>query len=484
MNILMATSEMVPYAKTGGLADVVGSLPPALQKLGHDVRVIMPYYRIAKNVVQNHRKNHGKISIRMGTDLISGATLEVKNAQEIPIYLIQQDDFYDRSELYTTAEGDYPDNAQRFIFFCRYVLEACKQINFQPDIIHTHDWQTGLIPAYLKSFYIGEPFFQKTGTILTIHNIAYQGIFKHNLFPLTHLPDSTFTIEGFEYWGKMNFMKAGINFCDYINTVSQKYSQEIQTPEYGSGLDGVLRARTHRLSGILNGVDYSAWNPETDTLIAANYSARDLNGKRLCKRDLLDFFHLPSKLMQAPLIGVVSRLVDQKGFDLIEKIIPDLMEMNIGFVLLGTGDQKYHKLFERIAREYQKKIGVKIGFDNALAHKIEAGADIFLMPSRYEPCGLNQIYSLKYGTVPLVRATGGLDDTIENFDVDTGRGNGFKFAEYQPNALFQSIKLAVELYHQSDVWQRLIQNAMAADFSWDASARSYVKLYQQVAKIK
>jgi len=484
MKILMAASEVVPYAKTGGLADVVGSLPYALQRLGVDVRVIMPYYRIAKRVAKNTLKNHGEISIAMGTDLISGVTLESENTQKIPVYMVQQDDYYDRAELYTTTKGDYPDNAQRFIFFCRYIFEACKQVNFQPDIIHAHDWQTGLIPAYLKTHYANDPFFQKTKTIFTIHNIAYQGIFDYELFPMTNLPPATFSLDGFEYWGKMNFMKAGINFCDYVNTVSHKYSEEIQTPAYGYGIDGVLRARAHRLSGILNGVDYSEWNPATDTFIAANYSPNDLSGKKLCKKDLLNFFHLPSELATVPLIGIVSRLADQKGFDLLEKIMPELMKMDIGLILLGTGAPKYHKLFKKLARDYPNNVGIKIGFDNALAHKIEAGSDIFLMPSRYEPCGLNQIYSLKYGTVPVVRATGGLDDTIEHFDPVTKQGNGFKFTECKPNPFLESIQSAVKLYHKPKIWQKLIQNGMAADFSWDTSAKRYIELYQQVLKVK
>lgn len=483
MNILMVTSEIVPFAKTGGLADVLGSLPQALKKLGCDVRVILPFYKMAKPVVKKALIEHGEISIPIGNERIVGSTLESRLLKDIPVYLVKQDAYYDRDELYTTAEGDYPDNAQRFIFLSQYALEACKQLAFKPDIIHLHDWQTGLIPVYLKTVYADDPFFRKTGTLYTIHNIAYQGLFEYELFEMTWLPHSTFTIDGFEYWGKMNFMKAGINFSDYINTVSQKYSQEIQTSEYGYGIDGVLRTRAHRLSGIMNGVDYSLWNPESDEFIAENYQSDDMSGKTQCKRDLLKKFKLPLRSMRLPLIGIVSRLADQKGFDLIERILPEVMTMDVLFVVLGTGDSKYHALLKDFARKYPAKIGVRLGFDNALAHKIEAGADMFLMASRYEPCGLNQIYSLKYGTVPIVRATGGLDDSIENFDPATGNGNGFKLQNYNAEELLATIKRAVECFRQPDVWQKIVQNGMAVDFSWDASAKRYLNLYHQIQKL-
>ncbi|MCI0513978.1 glycogen synthase GlgA [candidate division KSB1 bacterium] len=477
MQVLIVTSEMVPYSKTGGLADVLGALPAALAKLDCEVSVFLPYYSMTEQMQLPVTLAYEAIPLELGFEKYVGNILRTQPSAGVTVYLVQQHQFYDREFLYGTPQGDYPDNAKRFIFFNKMALRFCELSGFAPDIIHCHDWQAGLIPVYLKANYQNHDLFRKTATIFTIHNIAYQGIFELSQFGLTGLPDSVNTVDGLEFWGKMNFMKAGINFSDYISTVSRKYSEEIQTPEYGYGIDGVLRNRKHRCWGIVNGVDYDIWNPAVDQLIAANYSIESLAAKRTCKIDLLNEFHFAPELAAKPLLGVISRLADQKGFDLLSQIMPQLMARGVTFVLLGTGDQKYHDLFHQFAQLYPQQVGVRLAFDNRLAHKIEAGADIFLMPSRYEPCGLNQIYSLKYGTIPVVRATGGLDDTIQQFDVATGQGTGFKFTPYTSAAFLAAIDAALQIYADAAAWQRLMQQAMQADFSWDHSAREYRRLY-------
>jgi starch synthase len=479
LKVLFASPEVVPFAKTGGLADVAGSLPGALKELGCDVRVIMPFYRMVEAVAKERKLLVENIEIPVGKKIYAGDIWEASLGGAVPVYLIKCDEFYDRSSLYGTAKGDYRDNAERFIFFSRCALECCIRIDFSPDIIHCHDWQVGLIPAYLKTLYSSESHFQRTGTVFTIHNIAYQGVFPRDAFSLTGLPDSLFSIEGLEYYGQTCILKSALMFSDIINTVSKKYSEEIQTTEYGYGMEGILLNRKNDLYGILNGVDYAEWSPETDTYTAAHYSAADVKGKQECKRDLLKEYGLPEKLISRPILGVISRLADQKGFNLLADIMDVLMAMDIGFVLLGNGEQKYHDLFERIARQYPEKAGIKIAYNNSLAHKIEAGSDMFLMPSRYEPCGLNQIYSLKYATVPIVRATGGLDDTIIDYHEADGSGNGFKFTDYTAREFLHTIQRALKVFENNSAWQKLMKNCMSYDFSWKQSAAQYVELYKK-----
>lgn len=478
MKVLMIASEMFPYAKTGGLADVVGSLPLALKKFNMEIKCILPYYSMVEQSGVEVTADLIGIPIDIGNEKFTGNILRKKDSNGANVYFVQQHQFFAREGLYGTPAGDYPDNLKRFIFFSKMVLRFCELTNFAPDIVHCHDWQAGLIPVYIKTLAKNRSVFQKSAIIFTIHNIAYQGLFDANQFPLTELPTAVFTVEGLEYWGKMNWLKAGINFSDYINTVSLKYSQEIQTPEFGYGMDGVLRNRRHRLTGIINGVDYSVWNPATDKFIAVNYSSQDLSGKKKCKADLLASFKLPARANDIPVLGIISRLAAQKGFDLLAEIIEHLIERNLIVILLGTGEQKYHDLFLDIAKRFPEKIGVKIAFDNQLAHKIEAGSDIFLMPSRYEPCGLNQIYSLKYGTIPIVHATGGLEDTIQAYDPISGKGNGFKFHTYSAGAFLSAIDQALEIYHRPEEWEKIMINAMQADFSWEKSALSYKSLYE------
>jgi len=484
LKILFVTPEAVPFAKTGGLADVAGTLPKSLRALGCDIQLIMPYYRKVKDSGHPHQYLGQEIEVSLGDEKLKADLYLGHLNQDIPVYFIGREEFFDRESLYGTAKGDYFDNAERFIFFSRAALGFCQCMGFSPDIIHHHEWQTGLIPAYLKSLYQNDPLFSRSATVFTIHNIAYQGLFKKEKFGLTGLPKEMYSPEGIEFWERINFMKAGIVYADAINTVSKKYSEEIQTPEYGYGLEGILRKRKESLYGILNGVDYEDWDPSHDRHLLARYDAKDPSAKKRCKKDLLRELHLPASLAEVPLLGMISRLADQKGFDLLMEISEELFALNIGFVLLGTGEQKYHDLLTQVAQKYPQQAGIRIAYDDRLAHKIEAGTDFFLMPSKYEPCGLNQIYSLKYGTIPVVRATGGLDDTITPYDPVTKKGNGFKFNRYDAKELLNTIKTAISFYDQPEHWKQLLQNAMVADFSWKRSAQSYLELYRKALEKK
>jgi starch synthase len=484
LQILFATPEAVPFAKTGGLADVAGALPKSLHALGCEIKLFIPYYRMVKESGFPHQYLGEEIEVPIGDEKLKADIYLGHLGQDIPVYFIGREEFFDREYLYSTSKGDYFDNAERFIFFSKAILIFCQRMGFSPDIIHHHEWQTGLIPAYLKSIYQNDPLFSHTAAVFTIHNIAYQGIFKKEKFWLTGLPSEMYNPEGIEFWERINFMKAGIVYADTVNTVSKKYSEEIQSPEYGYGLEGILRKRRGSLSGILNGVDYEDWDPSRDPHLIARYDSEKISGKKECKKDLLREFHLPSSLENIPLLGMISRLADQKGFDLLMEILDGLFALDIGFVLLGTGEQKYHDLFNQVAHKYPQKAGIRIAYDDRLAHKIEAGADFFLMPSKYEPCGLNQIYSLKYGTVPVVRATGGLDDTIAQYDPATKKGNGFKFTRYDAKEFLNTIKMAIGFYSQPEHWRQLLQNAMTADFSWERSAEAYLQLYGKALEKK
>ena len=483
MKVLLVSSEVAPFSKTGGLADVSGSLPVALKQLGCDIRVVTPLYKMVKESGCSTEKILKGLKVKVGESFRKGdVSLSFLNGS-VNTYLIEKDQYYNREYLYGTTKGDYSDNATRFTFFSLMVLKLCKEIGFRPDVIHCNDWQSGLIPAYLRTVYQDDPFFAHTGVLFTIHNLAYQGIFPKEKIALTGLPLEIFTPEGIEFWGKLSFLKAGIVYSEVINTVSQAYSREIQTPEYGCGMEGILAYRKDDLFGIINGVDYETWSPEKDTLIAANYSKDNLSGKSQCKADLISQLGLHKSLNNRPLLGMISRLADQKGFDLVAEIMEDLMNLDVGFVLLGTGEQKYHELFLDIAKKYPEKAGIKLTYDNTLAHKIEAGCDMFLMPSKYEPCGLNQIYSLRYGTIPVVRATGGLDDTIKDYTLSSEEGNGFKFTNYTPREFLDKVREALKIYESKDVWFKLVKKVMSLDFSWDNSARQYIDLYHK-ARIK
>jgi starch synthase len=479
LRVLFVTSEAVPFAKTGGLADVAGALPKFLKGLGCEVKMVMPYYRMVRKSGLPIQPAERPLEVTLGNETLQADLYQCELDGTNTVYFIGREEFFDREHLYGTPRGDYFDNAERFVFFSKAALAFCQSMNFSPDIIHHHEWQTGLIPALLRSLYSKDSLFSRSAVVFTIHNIAYQGLFRKEKLSLTGLPMEMYNPEGIEFWGKINFMKAGIVYADVINTVSQKYSKEIQTAEYGYGLEGILGKRSRDLYGILNGVDYQEWDPSHDPHLISPYSLQDLSGKKACKKDLLKELSLPSSLEDVPVLGVISRLADQKGFDLLAEILEDLFDLDIGFVLLGTGEQKYHDLFTRVGRKYPRKAGIRIAYDDRLAHKIEAGADLFLMPSKYEPCGLNQIYSLRYGTIPVVRATGGLDDTIVHYDPATGKGNGFKFIHYDAKEFLHQIETAIHYYHQPEHWNRLLRNAMTADFSWARSAQSYLELYRK-----
>jgi len=481
MHIVIAASECTPYSKTGGLADVIGALPPALAHLGHQVTVYLPKYRQTK--LPNARTVISSITVPFDDRYRFCSVLDAGKHAGVQFYFIDYPPFFDRDGLYGTPLGDYHDNAERFALFSRAVLEATKVLG-APDVLHCHDWQTALIPVLLKTLYYEDPAFAAAPCVFTIHNLGYQGLFQPEILPLLMLPWDLFTISKLEFYGKVNFLKGAIAMADFLTTVSRRYSQEIQTAEYGFGLEGVLRARSGTVTGILNAVDYASWNPETDTLIAARYSLDDLTGKALCKADLLREFGM-SPDTRLPVIGIVSRFVAQKGFDLVHQVADRLALENVILVVLGTGQPEYEEMFRRLGKQYPQKFGVKIAYDNTLAHKIEAGSDMYLMPSHYEPCGLNQIYSLRYGTVPIVRATGGLDDTVESFDPRTSKGTGFKFREYSGEAMLEAIRSAVTLYTSDQTaWHALMRNGMLQDYSWTSSAREYVKVYERAKQVK
>jgi len=473
MKILFVASEGLPYSKTGGLADVVEALPKALRAMGHDVAVLLPRYHANKI----HSMLISSVTVALGDRLRFPAIAEAEAVDGVRYFFVDDPPFFDRPELYGDSAGDYPDNAERFAEFSRATIEFMKRV-WLPDVVHCHDWQTALVPVLLRAQHAEDRAVRSLLVVFTIHNLAYQGVFEAAALRRIGLPDALFSVDALEFFGKVNFLKGGLVYADYLTTVSRRYAKEIQTAEYGCGLEGVIHHRGDRLVGILNGVDYTAWNPETDKLIAQNYSAENLAGKKACKKDLLAALHLPDADLARPLIGIVSRFADQKGFDLIAEIADDMMKENLALAVLGTGQPEYEKLFRQLAEKYPERVGVKIGYDNTLAHKIEAGADMFLMPSRYEPCGLNQIYSLRYGTVPIVRATGGLDDTIQNFVPKTQQGTGFKFEEYSGKALLLCLRKALEAYGDTKAWKAVQATGMAKDFSWKASAASYVTLYE------
>ena len=476
MKILFVASEGLPYSKTGGLADVVEALPKALVEMGHQVAVLLPRYhgnRITSTLVSS-------VTVSLGEQVRFPSIAEGVSVAGVRYFFVHDPGYFDREQPYGDKSGDYPDNAERFAEFSRVAIEFAKRV-LLPDVIHCHDWQTALVPALLRTQHANDPAVRSLPVVLTIHNLAYQGIFPQAALRKAGLPAQLFALDALEFYGKINFLKGGLLFADYLSTVSRRYAKEIQTPEYGAGLEGVIVQRADRLVGILNGVDYSIWSPETDTLIAQNYSAQSLDGKKACKKDLLNTFRLSADKpedLERPVVGIVSRFADQKGFDLIAQVASEMMKENLSLVVLGTGHPGYEKLFKMLAEKYPASVGLKIGYDDPLAHKIEAGADMFLMPSRYEPCGLNQIYSLRYGTVPVVRATGGLDDTVQNFDPKTQQGTGFKFDAYDGSVLLECLRGALKVYREPKSWRVAQQNGMAKDFSWKTSAAAYVTLYE------
>jgi starch synthase len=473
-------SEGLPFSKTGGLADVVEALPKALVAQGHEVAVVLPRYRGTKTAAVVMPS----LTIPMGgTRLRFPAIADGTLLNGVRYYFVDDPVYFDRDGIYGGSTGEYPDNAQRYMEFCRAAIEIAKHV-WPADVFHCHDWQTALMPVLLRTSYADDPLVKDLPVVFTIHNMGYHGLFAPTVLETAGIPQGVFHPGGIEFFGNVNLLKGGLVYSDYLTTVSRKYAEEIQTPEYGYGLEGVARSRSDRLVGILNGVDYSEWDPAKDKLIAAKYSAKDLGGKQVCKQDLLELFGLPPEHLERPVIGIVSRFADQKGFDLIAERAHELMREELVLVALGTGERKYEDFFRALAAAYPGRVGVKIAYDNAIAHKIEAGADMFLMPSRYEPSGLNQMYSLKYGTVPIVRATGGLDDSIEPFDVEHGTGTGFKFREYTGEALLFAVRQALHHYMDERIWKRIQLNGMAKDFSWKGPAAEYAKLYEAARALR
>ncbi|HTU27354.1 MAG TPA: glycogen synthase GlgA [Pirellulales bacterium] len=488
MNILFATSEAAPFAKTGGLADVSGALPVEVSKLGHASAVILPAYRQALACGQPIERLPLSFSISIGTRTVTGGLLKSKLPDsDVPVYLVDQPDYFDRPELYREEGIDYRDNCERFVFFSRAVLEAIRLLDLKVDVLHANDWQTGLVPAYLKIEYRQRPPYERIGSLLTIHNLAYQGLFWHWDMLLTGLDWKHFNWQQMEFFGNLNLLKTGLVFADRLNTVSPRYAEEIQSAPLGCGLEGVLQQRRGVLSGIINGTDYRHWSPENDRAIPVQYSPANFRaGKAAAKAALQQQLGLAVE-PNVPLVGLVGRLVDQKGIDLVAAVLRDWSQYrDVQWVILGTGDPAYHEAFTTLAKRAPRKVAVRLEFSDPLAHLIEAGADIFLMPSRYEPCGLNQLYSLKYGTVPVVRATGGLADTVTDTTDETlaaGTATGFSFREYSGLALSETLDRACRTFANPTVWNRLVTTGMGQDWSWASSARKYVALYEQIASL-
>jgi starch synthase len=474
MEILFVASEVAPFSKTGGLGDVAGALPAALAARGHDVHVVTPRYGSIDPGA--HRLERVDAVVRGRSE---AAGLWRTRLGEARVYLLEHERYFgSRRAPYQEGGHDYPDNARRFAFLSRAALDLPRVLDLSPDVVSLHDWQTALAAWMLRHERAGEPWARRARSVYTIHNLAYQGIFPKEWMPAIGLPWEVFRYEAMEFYDQLNFMKAGLVFADAITTVSPTYAREIQTPEHGVGLDELLRHRRRALTGILNGIDDASWDPATDRHLAANYDARDPAGKASCKHALQLELGLPVR-RDVPVVGMIGRLAEQKGIDLVAAALPELAGLDAQLVLLGSGRHDYEDLFQRTARERPDRLAVRIGFDEGLAHRIEAGADVFLMPSRFEPCGLNQMYSLRYGTVPVVRAVGGLEDTVEDFD-GARRGTGFKFREYHPGAMLTALRRALDVYRDERAWQGLVARGMAEDNSWRHSAAEYVRLFESL----
>lgn len=469
----MVASEAHPFAKTGGLAEVLGALPSALVRLGHDVTVILPRYRGVE--VPGAETTRHAFNLAGRTVVVGFVEKRLDNG--VRAVLVDEPELYDRDGLYGASGRDYPDNGWRFAVLSRAALEYARMTGTRPSVLHAHDWQAGLVPVYQKMHFSNDPIVGGVPTVFTIHNLAFQGVFGTSALPALGLGPEMLDINALEYWGHISFLKGGINFSERITTVSPTYAREILTPEYGFGMQGVLQRRRRDLSGILNGIDTDRWNPDADRFVASHYSHDDLSGKQGAQQQLLAELRLaPRAERPRPVIGVISRLTDQKGFDLVSAAAQELMSLDAAWTMLGSGEAHYEQLWRTMAARHPDRVSATIGFDERLAHLIEAGADMFLMPSRFEPCGLNQMYSLRYGTVPVVRATGGLQDTVRD-ETEPG-ANGFKFSDYTPGAMVAALRRAMDAYQQPARWEALQRAGMEQDFSWDVSAREYVKVYR------
>ena len=478
MKILIATPEATPYIKTGGLADVTGALLKEYTKMDLQPSIILPLYRQIREHFKLADTGH-RVAVPMGNRTVSGSILSHGRSA----YFLECDEFFDRSDLYGTPGGDYPDNAARFTFFARAALEACIALRLEPDVIHCNDWQTGLIPLYMKTLYRSN-LFSRTATLMTIHNLGYQGLFDVSSLPLTGLPAEWFNPEGIEFYGKINFLKAGLVASDSITTVSNTYAKEILTPEYGYGLDGFLRKRASVIHGIINGIDTDEWDPFKDTFITAKYGATDFSGKKVCKNDLMRECSLSVHGRDIPLLSFIGRLSAQKGLDILIEAADDIMAAGVNVIILGKGDEEIQDNILSLARRHKGRMFVKIGYDEAFAHRVYAGSDLFVMPSRYEPCGLGQLIAMRYGTIPVARRTGGLEDTITDYKPLRGSGTGFLFDDYRASSLEDCLGRALCAYMDKQRWRKLISGAMAQDFSWERSAKEYITLYADAIQRK
>jgi starch synthase len=480
MNILLASSEVYPYSKTGGLADMVGALAKTLARTGHQARVVTPLYRGIMEQYPNMRREDWRFDLPLGNERVEAELYSSEPEKNLTIYFIRQQPFYDRSGYYLEDNKSYPDNAERFIFFSKCVAHLARYSPWRPDIIHVHDWQVGLVPALIQHQQKNEGWGNPPPTCLTIHNLAYQGVFDPEAFALTNLGREYYTVETSEYYKHMNCLKAGIALADLVTTVSPRYAREILTEEYGCGLDGLLRKRQSRLVGILNGIDYEEWNTMKDPFLKEPYSAVKLSGKKINKAELQK--ELGLTVSDAPLFGTISRLAEQKGIDIQLAALEEMLSADIQFILLGSGSPAYEHGYHELARRFPNKVAARFGYHESLAHRIEAGCDFYLMPSRYEPSGLNQMYSLHYGTIPVVRATGGLDDSVVDYTENRMVANGIKFSEYSARALARAIRKALALYEQPELLQRYRRNAMKTDLSWERTVGEYLEVYEAAKK--
>jgi starch synthase len=486
LRVLLIASEASPFAKTGGLGDVAAALPRALRALGHDVRILMPRYRGVERHAPGIRTVVRRLEVPVGDRLVEGALLVAETSADVPVYFLQQDHYFERDGLYGTGDGDYPDNCERFVFFCRGALEAMIALDGQgreawrPQIVHANDWQTGLIPVYLRTLYRDHPALRSVATVFTIHNLAYQGVFWHHDMSMTGLGWDVFTPAGLEFYGKLNFLKGGLVFSDLLTTVSRTYAAEIRTTEFGSGLEGVLEERAHDLYGVVNGIDYEQWNPAKDPALPRSYSAGEPEGRAACSLALRRELGLDEG--PGPLVAMVTRLAAQKGLDLALESLSGMLDAGCRVALLGSGDAALEEAWTRAAAAHPGKVAARIGYDTELASRMYAGADCLLMPSRYEPCGLAQLIALRYGAVPVVRRTGGLADTVTEFDPARRTGTGFLFDALEPAALLDAVRRAAAAFARPELWGALVMNAMTEDFSWDASAREYAALYKKVLR--
>lgn len=477
MRILLASSEVYPYSKTGGLADMVGALAKALGRAGHQVGIVTPLYGPIRPRFPDLQKFDWHMDLPLGTDRVIGDVWTREHSKNVIVYFLNQPHFYDRPGIYNEAGVDYPDNGERYIFFAKAVVHLARYLAWAPEVVHLHDWQVGLVPILALHHRVTQGWPNPPRTCYTIHNLAYQGVFPRPYYDLTNLPIDYFNPNGLEFYGYMNCMKAGIMFADTLTTVSPRYAREIMTEEFGCGLDDRLRQRQDALFGILNGVDYDEWNTENNPHLKHSYSAANLTGKLSNKLDLQLEVGLP-KNPRVPLFGSITRLVDQKGVDITLGALEEMLSSEMQFVMLGSGAPIYEKAFAQLAARYPKKVAIRIGYDHGLSHRIEAGSDFFLMPSRYEPSGLNQMYSLRYGTIPIVRTTGGLDDSVTDISEDLQSANGIKFSEYSVRALARAIRKALVLYERTELVEHYRRNGMKSDFSWEKTAKAYIKAYR------